>query len=99
MNDRKTVSQVIWLIGSIAILLTLYTAVATLSHTAVPDQVWTLLGTTVGALTAILVSTHTVDATPTTTNTINSIATPVVPTTEEPSPASESDVPLIPMGQ
>ncbi len=58
MTSQKTITLVLIFLGFIALTLIIGAFVLLLDNRNVPEVVWTLIGTTVGALASLLVSTR-----------------------------------------
>ncbi len=56
MTSQKTITLVLIFLGFIALTLIIGAFVLLLDNRNVPEVVWTLIGTTVGALASMLVS-------------------------------------------
>ena len=64
MTSQKTITLVLIFLGLIALVLIVGAFTLLLDNRAVPEVVWTLIGTTVGALASLLVSTRANDPLP-----------------------------------
>ena len=64
MTSQKTITLVLIFLGLIALVLITGAFVLLLDDRVVPEVVWTLIGTTVGALASLLVSTRANDPLP-----------------------------------
>jgi len=83
MTNQKTIDRVILFLGLAALVLILGAFALLLDDKSVPETIWTLIGTTIGALASLLVSTRT-----------NALVTDVPAAVDTTNKVTQQDAPL-----